>query len=1238
MNSLKLQVLSHTSIFAIAAIIFMASAAGIFAAPTFTNLGTISNEWFAGSIAAGVSDDGAVVVGNSTVDIDTGHAFRWTSDAGMQDLGTLPGGAQSEAFGLSGDGSVVVGVNTSSLIVERAFRWTASGGMIDLGTLPNGDRSYAYGISSDGSVVVGVSSEGLLPHAFRWTAAEGMQDIGTLPNGAWASATGVSGDGAVVVGNALNVCCGGGPENLRAFRWTADGGMQDLGTLPGGRFSQAWSANADGAVVVGGANFAGPDPDAQHVFHAQHVFRWTSSGGMQDLGCPPGGYSCFAYDVSGDGSAIVGRDITAGRASLWTAQLGMVDLNTYLPTLGLDLAGWQLTEARAISTDGSVIVGYGFYNGDTRAWRVTGIPPALPGDHNGDGIVNAADYVVWRKGLGTTYTQNDFNIWRTNFGHTAGSGAAGYPLGASAAPLSAAVPEPRAGQLILIGCVVALAIRSRRAAQRDVRFMRILLGRRYQFHSTAFSTIVATACVTLALSTNVSAANYSFTSIADVSGPFSSFRSVDINDNGTVAFVATLDAGGAGIFTGGGGMTTLLLDDSGPLRDFGDIFAVPGGVSINNVGTVAFFANLDAGGSGIFTTSGGPFATIVDTNGPVFRFANGGPSINDSGTVAFFAELDSGGGAILTGNGGPLNTIADNVGPGMFSSIFPVDPAINNNGEVAFVANFNAGPTTERGIFTGNGGQTTSIVDGSGPFSSIGFAFPPAINDRGNVAYHTQFDTGRGEIGIFINAGTTIVSSSGPFSSFGHKPAINSRGTVAFNASLDAGGSGIFIGSDPVADKVIRTGDSLFGSTVAAVGFDGELNENGDIPFAYILANGSGGIAVAKRQPNIPVAAAIPKPELRADTSVEFRTNTPAGFTASDIDTATIPGRAQAHASHPDFPTNTAFADAYAEVPIVPMTTADFGKVGSRSYGESPPPGFGGPLENPTKASAEARQVIRLTVPPGAAQPVDIDMTLHVDGNLQQRLIGIWECESPCDPVSFPDPGQLTTLVSLELNTYTASGRVTQFEASATLDWSSTEVLKLTATGPWAVDFTPLVQPWQGGAGGSSVSSTQFLDDMLILAPGEEFTAELIMRTEVFNHYISTRLLGISFADFFDTGAMTFSTDTPGATIVLVHDTLPGDFNNDGSVDAADYVVWRKGLGTTYTQGDYDLWRAHFGRAPTEAWSAGSGAALPSAAPLSASVPELRTIVLAAIAATTWMLTRIPRSSRPTTPPVSRVQ
>src|SRR4029077_1780741 len=38
-----------------------------------------------------------------------------------------------------------------------------------------------------------------------------------------------------------------------------------------------------------------------------------------------------------------------------------------------------------------------------------------------------------------------------------------------------------------------------------------------------------------------------------------------------------------------------------------------------------------------------------------------------------------------------------------------------------------------------------------------------------------------------------------------------------------------------------------------------------------------------------------------------------------------------------------------------------------------------------------------------------------------------------------------------------------------------------------------------------------------------------------------------------------------------------GDYNHSGTVDAADYAVWRKGLDTTYTQSDYPRWRARYG-------------------------------------------------------------
>jgi concanavalin A-like lectin/glucanase superfamily protein len=87
------------------------------------------------------------------------------------------------------------------------------------------------------------------------------------------------------------------------------------------------------------------------------------------------------------------------------------------------------------------------------------------GDYNGSGIVDAADYTVWRDSLGSTTNlaadgnQNgsidsgDYDVWKANYGNHSGSGASA----------NAAVPEPSTRWMLLVG-ILTVCLRRRATA------------------------------------------------------------------------------------------------------------------------------------------------------------------------------------------------------------------------------------------------------------------------------------------------------------------------------------------------------------------------------------------------------------------------------------------------------------------------------------------------------------------------------------------------------------------------------------------------------------------------------------------------------------------------------------------------------------------------------------------------------------------------------------------------------
>jgi hypothetical protein len=73
----------------------------------------------------------------------------------------------------------------------------------------------------------------------------------------------------------------------------------------------------------------------------------------------------------------------------------------------------------------------------------------LGGDFNSDGKVDGADFLVWQRGLGSTYTAADLATWKANYGQGSAIGAA------------SAVPEPAAAVMACLALGAAMSLRRR---------------------------------------------------------------------------------------------------------------------------------------------------------------------------------------------------------------------------------------------------------------------------------------------------------------------------------------------------------------------------------------------------------------------------------------------------------------------------------------------------------------------------------------------------------------------------------------------------------------------------------------------------------------------------------------------------------------------------------------------------------------------------------------------------------
>ncbi|MGB8167798.1 MAG: choice-of-anchor tandem repeat NxxGxxAF-containing protein [Chthoniobacteraceae bacterium] len=364
-------------------------------------------------------------------------------------------------------------------------------------------------------------------------------------------------------------------------------------------------------------------------------------------------------------------------------------------------------------------------------------------------------------------------------------------------------------------------------------------------------------CLCFATLSQVRAVTYQFTNIADSNGIYgTTFTSPAISSDGTaVAFSATLDAGGSGVFLVRDGNTTTVASTSG------GVFSAFTEVAVNNSGTVAFSANLVGGGMGVYSGSGGALKTLAVSTGPFSAFSP--PSINDSGTVAVVAHLDGGGDQVLTITpAGAQTNIASIEGNGLSSATDLSGASINASGAVVFLATTG---DVSRIMYkpAGSSAAGTIISNGTNDGDFFGLC-PPTISATGRI----DFLSGRyaaqvapiGQVyGAFtFEVGTGVVTTLGSVNQNNLHLSPHFLEAVALTNSVgqfvywDGNEFELGIRNGPTAsDRVLAFGDALFGSTVGRVYISRRsLDESGRVAFRYTLADGRKGVALS--EPPIP--------------------------------------------------------------------------------------------------------------------------------------------------------------------------------------------------------------------------------------------------------------------------------------------------------------------------------------------------------------------------------------------------
>jgi probable HAF family extracellular repeat protein len=268
--------------------------------------------------------------------------------------------------------------------LTQPFVWKEATGMQGLGTIGS-DAGYvspqfwcfvpyyATDVNLPGHLVGYSGNVSTFQLGFVWTYNAGMDWVG----GNWPPtfANGIN-NSDLIVGQQASP-----PYKGRAASWK-DGDITYLGTLGVGDDSE-YSSSANGVNDLGQVvGWSSTTPTSFGVASSVHAVRWTSNGQISDLGTLPGDTSSAAYKINFFGEAIGSSGNTPyydpnpfsqilpfqviGRPFVWSEREGMRDLNRVIKKK----SGWVLYSANDINIWGQ-IVGLGTWNGEVHGFLLT---------------------------------------------------------------------------------------------------------------------------------------------------------------------------------------------------------------------------------------------------------------------------------------------------------------------------------------------------------------------------------------------------------------------------------------------------------------------------------------------------------------------------------------------------------------------------------------------------------------------------------------------------------------------------------------------------------------------------------------------------------------------------------------------------------------------------------------------------------------------------------------------------